>query len=280
MIIGVIGGSGLYDWNVAQSSQLLVETPFGGPSGPITRLSIGPNEILFLPRHGQGHVFSPSEVNYRANVYALKQLGAQTLLSVSAVGSLQPQIPPGMFAFPDQYIDMTKGVRPNTFFGSGIVGHLDFADPTCASLRAFIIQIAKQLGLAVHEGGVYVCIEGPQFSTRAESHLYRTWGASLIGMTAMPEARLAREAGLAYQTVALVTDYDCWNNEKEAVSAQAVLEVLEKNVANARKLVMGFAESSLPDFGSEYRGNTRRALVTAVEKWPLKAREIIETLTS
>jgi 5'-methylthioadenosine phosphorylase len=245
-IFGVIGGSGLYEIEgVTRVEEVRVETPFGPPSDVIVRGVLGETTMLFLPRHGQGHRLAPHEINFRANVCALKKLGATHLLSISAVGSMKENIAPGDFVVVDQFIDLTKR-RASTFFEDGIVGHVGFADPVCEHLSAALAEAADHAGARVHRGGSYVCIEGPQFSTRAESNLYRSWGVSVIGMTAMPEAKLAREAELPYALLALATDYDCWHASEEDVSVEAVIEVLRRNVATARRTIAELSHA-LPD---------------------------------
>ncbi len=271
MNIGIIGGSGLYSFDEKLES-IHIKTPFGDPSGPIQTTLVGSNRIYFLPRHGQGHRISPTEINYRANIYALKKLGVTCVISVSAVGSMREEIYPGHFVLPSQYIDMTQGQRPATFFGGGIVAHASLADPTCRTLCEHIWSCAKKLGITVHKGGTYVCIEGPQFSTRAESHLYRSWNipekVSVIGMTALPEVRLAREAGLCYQTVATATDFDCWNSDAEAVNLESVLRVLQQNVETSRQLVREVIGSNFPACASGCRGSINDSIVTQKALWP------------
>ena len=248
--IGVIGGSGLYEAGALDDAQQIsVASPFGEPSGPVT---MGTNEglrISFLARHGAGHRLPPSAVNYRANIDVLKRCGATDLLAVSAIGSLREQLAPGHFVVPDQFIDRTEG-RARSFFGAGLTAHVSLADPVCPRLAAAAAAAAKAAGAKVHRGGCYVAIEGPQFSTRAESELYRQWGADVIGMTAMPEARLAREAELPYAVLAMVTDYDCWRvDEKgrgEAVEAAQVLAVMHANVERARAALVRLARA-LPE---------------------------------
>jgi 5'-methylthioadenosine phosphorylase len=245
-VLGVIGGSGLYDIpGLADVTEVRVETPFGPPSDVIVQGHLGDTRLLFLPRHGRGHRIAPHRINARANVCALKKLGATQLLSISAVGSMKEEIPPGDFVVVDQFIDLTKG-RTSTFFDDGIVGHVGFADPVCPALSSALAAAAERAGARVHRGGTYVCIEGPQFSTRAESHLYRSWGVSVIGMTAMPEAKLAREAELPFALLALSTDYDCWHETAADVSVEAVLAVMGENVTKARRTVQELAPA-LPD---------------------------------
>jgi 5'-methylthioadenosine phosphorylase len=265
-VLAVIGGSGLYDIpGLTDVDEARVETPFGPPSDSIVRGRLKGTTLLFLPRHGRGHRIPPHEIDSRANICALKKLGATHLVSISAVGSMKDAIAPGDFVVVDQFIDLTKG-RTSTFFGDGLVGHVAFADPVCADLSAALAGAARRVGARVHEGGTYVCIEGPQFSTRAESQLYRSWGASVIGMTAMPEAKLAREAELPYALLALATDYDCWHQAEEAVTVEAVLKVLGENVARARRAV-GELASALPDPArSRATGALAAALMTSRER--------------
>jgi 5'-methylthioadenosine phosphorylase len=242
MILGVLGGSGLYDLDgLSDPRTEEVSTPYGAPSAPIVSGSIGPARLLFLPRHGRGHRFSPSEINYRANVFALKSLGAERILSVSAVGSLRQGLAPGDFVLPDQFIDKTYR-RASTFFGDGVVGHVGFAEPTCASFCAAVAAAAARGGKRVHRGGTYVCMEGPQFSTRAESLLHQSWGADVIGMTGATEAKLCREAEVCFASLALVTDYDAWHAEEAAVTVEAVIAVLRANVAGAQDVIRRLGE--------------------------------------
>lgn len=234
--LGIIGGSGVYQiGEVAKLVEHPLTTPFGDPSDKIAELTLHDgSQFFFLPRHGKGHRFLPSEVNYRANIHALKQLGVTHLLAISAVGIMQEAIRPGEMVIPDQIFDRTKGVRPSTFFGEGIVGHVTFADPFCKTFSNFLGDVSDTTGAKVHRGGTYVCMEGPQFSTRAESRAYRQMLApSVIGMTALPEAKLAREAELCYAMLALATDYDCWNEKEEDVSVDAIMAVLRANSALA-----------------------------------------------
>jgi 5'-methylthioadenosine phosphorylase len=236
-MIGILGGSGLYDLDgLVDVHETTLDTPFGAPSAPIVRGRIGSVELAFLARHGRGHTFSPSTVPYRANIWALKSLGCQWVVSVSAVGSLREDIAPGDVVLIDQFIDRTKG-RPSTFFDHAPVAHISFGDPIAADLREVLMQAARSEGASVHDGGTYVCMEGPAFSTRAESELYRSWGAHVIGMTNLPEAKLAREAEMAYATLAMVTDYDCWHPAHGNVTVEAVIETLRNNVELARRIV-------------------------------------------
>jgi 5'-methylthioadenosine phosphorylase len=236
-IVGVIGGSGLYQMSEIEGlREVEVKTPFGKPSDRLIRGRLGNVEIVFLPRHGKGHRWLPTEINFRANIFALKKLGVGQIISVSAVGSLRQEIAPGHLVVPDQFIDRTTQ-RPSTFFGRGLVAHVSLADPFCQELSAALIDAARSEGAQVHAAGTYVCMEGPQFSTRAESHLYRSWGAHVIGMTNLQEAKLAREAEICFATLALATDYDCWNENAGDVEIEHVLTVLKNNVALAQRTI-------------------------------------------
>jgi 5'-methylthioadenosine phosphorylase len=259
--LAVLGGSGFYELpGLTDVIDKVVETPFGAPSGPVREGRLGDTRVLFLARHGAGHRLLPSEVNYRANVHALKQLGARRLLSVSAVGSLRAGIAPGDLVLPDQFIDKTHR-RETTFFGGGVAAHVAFNEPVCPALSAEAAAAIAEVGAVTiapaardvvpvpgrapgfHRGGTYVCMEGPQFSSRAESLLHRSWGADVIGMTAATEAKLAREAGLCFALLALSTDYDAWNPAEEAVHTQAVIDVLHANIARARAVVAALARA-------------------------------------
>jgi 5'-methylthioadenosine phosphorylase len=245
-VLGVLGGSGIYEIEALTSVEPIdVDTPFGKPSDAIVRARLGDTTLLFLPRHGRGHRIPPHSINYRANVCALKLLGAEQLVSLSAVGSLREDIRPGDAVIVDQYIDLTKR-RISTFFEGDVAAHVSFADPVCSALAGALASAARRAGATVVEGGSYVCMEGPQFSTRAESRIYRSWGASVIGMTALPEAKLAREAELPYATLACVTDYDCWHETEAPVTVEAVLAVLAQNAALAKRIVVELA-AALPD---------------------------------
>ena len=232
-----IGGSGIYQMDgLSGTEEVEVETPFGAPSDSIVLGTLEGTRVAFLPRHGRGHRFSPTEIPVRANIYALKELGVERIVSISAVGSLQEGIEPLDMVVPDQLIDRTRS-RANTFFDDGIAAHISFADPFCDVLRGVLVGAARESTGTVHDGGTYVVIEGPQFSTRAESELYRSWGASIIGMTALPEAKLAREAEICYSTLALVTDFDVWHQTEEAVSVELIVANLMKNVEASRKVI-------------------------------------------
>jgi len=240
--VGVIGGSGLYEMEGLESvTRVDLETPYGHPSGTITIGSLRGVRVAFLPRHGRGHVFSPSEVPARANIWGLKLLGVSHLLSISAVGSLREEMRPRDVVIPSQLLDRTKGVRPATFFGEGIVAHIAFAEPFCPVLRRLAVDAARSAGARAHDGGTLVVMEGPQFSTKAESHFYRQIGGDLIGMTALPEAKLAREAEMCYCTVAMVTDYDCWHESEESVSVEMIVANLHANVDKAKAIVADVA---------------------------------------
>jgi 5'-methylthioadenosine phosphorylase len=236
-VLGIIGGSGLYDLpGLTGVRRETVRTPFGQPSDAIVLGRLGEQEIAFVARHGAGHRLSPSEVPYRANLHALKQLGATRVISVSAVGSMKEEIAPGHLVLPTQFIDRTVA-RPRTFFGEGIVAHVAFAEPVCPQLHEHLDGACFAAGATVHAKGTYLCIEGPQFSSKAESESYRALGVEVIGMTAMPEAKLAREAELCYATIALATDYDCWREGHEAVTVAQVVETMHRNVATAREVL-------------------------------------------
>jgi 5'-methylthioadenosine phosphorylase len=277
--LGVIGGSGLYQLDgLRDVAEVDLDTPFGKPSDVIVRGTLdNGTRLLFLPRHGRGHALSPHEINYRANVAAMKKAGATHLLSISAVGSMKENIAPGHLVVPDQFIDLTKK-RTSTFFEDGIVGHVPFADPTCKLLAAAVADAADRTGAHVHRGGTYVCMEGPQFSTRAESRLYRTWDVSVIGMTAMPEAKLAREAELPYATLSLATDYDCWHDAHDAVTIDQVLATMKRNIGFARQAIVEVS-ASLPDPAKSIAHDAaRHAVVTSPSAGSAEARARIAWL--
>lgn len=236
--IGIIGGSGIYSIpgvEIVKSSR--VETPFGDPSAEVTFGTMHGMDLVFIPRHGEGHRFTPSEVPYAANIYAMKSLGVETLISFNAVGSLKEEIEPRHFVVPDQLFDRTKGIRRSSFFGEGVVAHAAFGDPYCGNLRNILVKAVANAGAVVHDGGTLVVMEGPAFSTRAESLFYRAQGFDLIGMTTLPEAKLAREAGICYGTLAMSTDYDCWHQSEEAVTVEMVIRVVKDNVEMAKKVL-------------------------------------------
>lgn len=276
--IGIIGGSGLYEMEGLEDVQEVgVSTPFGAPSDALIQGRYAGRTLIFVPRHGRGHRFLPSEVPYRANIWALRSLGVEWVISLSAVGSLEEDVRPGEICLPDQFIDRTWG-RPSTFFGEGIVGHLGMADPICPSLQEVVWSIRQAAGVPFHRGGAYVCIQGPQFSTRAESFLYRGWGARVIGMTNATEARLAREAELCYVTVALVTDYDCWHETEQEVTVEAVLAVLQKNVDTAKRIIQAAVRSVPRERTCPCKQAARYAIMTAPDLIPPETRRRLELL--
>lgn len=273
-ITGIIGGSGLYELEGFEvRERRAVETPFGAPSDELVIGELEGRPLAFLPRHGRGHVVSPSNLPYRANIFAMKSIGVTRIISVSAVGSMKEEIVPGHVVLVDQFIDRTVS-RARTFFEDGIVGHVGFADPVSEPLRKILVEAAASVeGVTSHDGGTYVCIEGPQFSTRAESNLFRSWGVSVIGMTNLPEARLAMEAEIDYATIALSTDYDCWHTEHDAVTVDAVIETLKKNVANAKKILRAAIlaiPTETPDWPA--RKALTHAVMTAPDKIPAETR--------
>ncbi len=271
--VGVIGGSGLYQIEGMQAAtEVEVSTPFGRPSDSVVVGELAGVRIAFLPRHGRGHRISPTEVNARANVYALKSLGVERIISVSAVGSLREDIHPLDLVVPDQIVDRTVS-RLRTFFGDGLVVHVGMAEPYCPQLREMLIRAAEGTGRTVHRGGTYLCIEGPQFSTRAESRFYRQWGADVIGMTAMPEARLAREAELCYSTLALVTDYDVWHESEEPVTVEQVVANLTRNVDAAKETLRSLLTMLPAERGCSCGSALANSIVTAADRIPPEARE-------
>ncbi len=261
--IAVIGGSGLYEMDgLEQVRETRVSTPFGRPSDAVILGTLSGRRVAFLSRHGRGHRISPSMINYRANVYALKSLGVTRIFSVSAVGSMKELIHPGHMVLPDQFIDRTTR-RLSTFFDQGLVAHVTFADPVCHALASQLGEAARSMGATFHVGGTYLCIEGPQFSTKAESSLYRQWGVDVIGMTNATEAKLAREAEICYATLALVTDYDCWHQSEEPVSVKAILSVMHANVAQAKDLLRSAIQEAGGPRGCPCATALRHTIVTA-----------------
>ena len=276
--VGVIGGSGLYDIEgLTAARSIRVRTPFGAPSDAITVGSLEGIQVAFLSRHGRGHLLNPSGINYRANIFALKSLGVSHVISVSAVGSMKESIQPGDVAIPDQFIDMTKR-RVSTFFDQGIVAHVAFGEPVCAELRQALLSAGERVGAKLHRSGTYLCMEGPQFSTKAESRLYRQWGVDVIGMTNMPEAKLAREAELCYATMALVTDYDCWHETEEAVTVEAVLGTLHRNVALAKQILRAVMPSFADPIDCPCHRALDHAILTAPNRIPSAARKKLSLL--
>jgi 5'-methylthioadenosine phosphorylase len=277
--LGVIGGSGLDELEqLSDIEELEMTTPFGAPSDAIIAGTIGSTRLLFLPRHGRGHRIAPHRINYRANVLALKMAGAEQILSLSAVGSMQEDIHPGDMIVVDQFIDRTRH-RIDTFFDDdGVVAHVEFAEPIDAQLARSLAGAAKQVGATVHEGGVYLCMEGPQFSTRAESQLYRSWGVSVIGMTNLPEARLAREAELPYATLAMATDYDCWHEGHDAVTVNAIIAVMQRNVAKAKEIIVALAQAVPDPAGRPAASALAGAIITRPDSISAAARDKLRPL--
>lgn len=277
--IGILGGSGLYDMpGLTHRREQVVDTPFGSPSDAVLLGTLGGEELAFLPRHGRGHRYNPSEVNYRANIYALKSVGVEWIISVSAVGSLQEQVVPGHVVVIDQFIDRTKS-RHTTFFEGGVVGHVSFGDPVCNTLRGYLLAAANEAGATVHDGGTYVCMEGPAFSTRAESNLYRSWGGRVIGMTNLPEAKLAREAEISYATLAMATDYDCWHEGHDNVSVDQVIAVLKANVS----LAQGIIAAAVPRIAAHQgpapaAGAMENGIMTAPDRIPADRRAALQVI--
>lgn len=266
--IGIIGGSGLYDMaDVTEREEVKVTTPFGEPSAPYLLGTLRGKRVAFLARHGGGHRVSPSELNFRANIFGMKMLGVEYILSASAVGSLKEEYRPADIVIPDQFFDRTKG-RPSSFFGRGLVGHVGFAHPFCKILSGIAYDTGKKVGAAIHTGGTYVCMEGPQFSTLAESQLYRSWGMDIIGMTNLQEAKLAREAEICYTTIALVTDYDCWHPNHDSVTVEMVMSTLSKNAATAQQIIAGAVERLPFERTCECASALKYALVTRPEMIP------------
>lgn len=270
--IGIIGGSGLYQMEaLTDIEEVRVETPFGDPSDAIILGTLDGTRVAFLARHGRGHTLMPSELPFRANIYAMKSLGVEYLISASAVGSLKEAAKPLDMVVPDQFIDRTRN-RISTFFGEGLVAHIAFGDPVCPNLAKLVTDAVDSLELpdvTLHRGGTYVCMEGPAFSTKAESNLYRSWGATVIGMTNLPEAKLAREAEIAYATLALVTDYDCWHPDHDSVTVEMVIGNLQKNAANAQRVireVVNRIATAPPE--SEAHSALKYAIITPLDKAP------------
>ncbi|HEY6838751.1 MAG TPA: S-methyl-5'-thioadenosine phosphorylase [Geobacteraceae bacterium] len=278
-IIGVIGGSGLYEMEgLTGIEHITLDTPFGKPSDEYVTGELNGVRLVFLPRHGKGHRFLPSEVNYRANIYGMKKLGVERIISVSAVGSMREEIVPGHIVIPDQFIDRTKGIRKDTFFGNGVVAHVQFADPVCTELSADLFEAARLAGATVHRGGTYICMEGPAFSTRAESHMYRGFGASVIGMTNLTEAKLAREAEICYGVIALSTDYDCWHDAHEDVSVEAVIAIIKQNVAMAKNIIRHAVGRIAGERGCPCREALKFAVISDPKLIPVETRENLDLL--
>ena len=281
-VIGVIGGSGLYEIEgLTDVREVALDTPFGEPSDAFITGKLEGAKMVFLPRHGRGHRLLPSEVNYRANIYGMKSLGVEQIISVSAVGSMKEDIVPGHIVVPDQFFDRTQGKRASTFFGQGIAGHVQFADPVCSPLSNILADAARTVGATVHEGGTYLCIEGPNFSTRAESNIYRGWGVDIIGMTNLPESRLAREAEICYGTIALATDYDCWHDSHDDVSVEAVIAIIQQNVATAREIIKIAVENIVKlrqHRDCECASALKYAIMTDQSLFPVETRQALEPI--
>jgi 5'-methylthioadenosine phosphorylase len=276
--IGIIGGSGLYDMpGLVERSELSIETPFGPPSDALILGALSGKRVAFLSRHGRGHRRMPTELNFRANIYAMKLLGVERILSVSAVGSLKQELAPLDIVLPDQFVDRTTG-RESTFFGDGLVAHISFADPICPDLLEQVHRASHKAGIASRKGGIYICMEGPAFSSRAESNLYRSWGMDIIGMTNLQEAKLAREAEICYVTIALVTDYDCWHETHESVSADMIIGNLLKN-CQAAQAIIAQTVKDLPDAKNCQCGDALKyALITDKALVPGETRRKLECI--
>lgn len=277
-IIGVIGGSGLYEMDgLKVLEEVHLETPFGKPSDVYIMGHLEGQKVVFLSRHGRGHRVSPSEINYRANIWGMKKLGVEAVVAVSAVGSMKEAIVPGHMVIVDQFFDRTRG-RASTFFTDGIVAHVGFADPLCGSLRELLIKAGQAVGATVHEKGTYLCMEGPQFSTRAESNVYRQWGMDVIGMTNLQEAKLAREAEICYATIALSTDYDCWHESHEDVTIEAILDVLRRNVETAKKMIRWTLQNLVSKKSCECGQALKNAILTDRSVIPVETKKKLEII--
>ena len=276
--IGIIGGSGLYRMEALENArEVPVQTPWGDPSDAYVVGRIAGREVAFLARHGKGHSIMPSNLNFRANIYGLKSLGVEYILSFSAVGSLQEPLKPNYFVIPNQFFDRTRG-RISTFFDEELVAHITFAEPICKTLADVVEEACRTVGVIVHRGGTYCCMEGPAFSTKAESHLYRRWGFDVIGMTNLQEAKLAREAEMSYCTVAMVTDYDCWHEEHDSVTVEMVIECLTKNAENAQRVALE-AIRNIPEGPCPYASALKNAILTDRNAIPDHIREKYSLLT-
>lgn len=280
--IGIIGGSGLYKMEALKDvEEVTIDTPFGAPSDAIILGTLDNTRVAFLARHGRNHTLLPTELPYRANIYAMKSLGVEYLISASAVGSLKEEVKPLDMVVPDQFIDRTRN-RISTFFGEGIVAHITFGEPVCTKLAAVLADAVESLQLpdvSLHRGGTYVCMEGPAFSTKAESHLYRSWGATIIGMTNLPEAKLAREAEIAYATLALATDYDCWHPDHDSVTVEMVVANLHRNATNAQKVIQETVRrlTETPPESSAHSA-LKYAILTPLDKVPAATKQKLELL--
>lgn len=277
--IGIIGGSGLYNMEGMEiGEERGIKTPFGDPSNKMLIGKLDGIPVAFMPRHGRGHKINPSEINYRANIYAFKTLGVSQIISVSAVGSMKEELDRGHVVIVDQFVDRTRN-RPYTFFEKGVVAHVSFADPVCHNLIDILYDAAKKAGATVHKGGTYICIEGPMFSSRAESNLFRSWGVDVIGMTNYQEAKLAREAEICYAAMAMVTDYDCWHKAEESVDALAVVRVMQKNVAVAQKILkVAIPVAAAASGGCCCNKALENAIVTDPKLIPAEAKQRLEPI--
>jgi len=280
MKVGIIGGSGLYNLKELEKvDKVQMETPFGKPSSDFLTGEVHDIPVIFIPRHGLGHVLMPTEIPFRANIWGLKRLGVTHLISVGAVGSLKEEIIPGHMVFPDQFIDLTRH-RTSTFFGNGVVAHVQFGDPVCPKLSEKLVQAAQAVGATIHLGGTYICMEGPAFSSRAESLLYRSWGADVIGMTNAQEAKLAREAEMAFASIALATDYDCWHISESEVNVEDIIKVMHENVETARRIIVETLRNLPPDFPNSQQDALKFALITEKSKIPQKTSSDLNLLLS
>ncbi len=280
MKVGIIGGSGLYNLKeLDKVNNIQIDTPFGKPSSDFLTGELHDIPVVFIPRHGIGHVLLPTEIPFRANIWGLKKLGVTHLISVGAVGSLKEEIIPGHIVFPDQFIDLTRH-RTSTFFGNGIVAHVQFGDPVCPKLSEKLVQSAQTVGASIHLGGTYICMEGPAFSSRAESLLYRSWGADVIGMTNAQEAKLAREAEMSFASIALATDYDCWHVSESEVNVDDIIKVMHENVETARRIIVETMRNLTPDFPNPQQDALKFALLTDKSKIPQKTRNDLDLFIS
>lgn len=277
--IGVIGGSGLYQLEgIKKIDELELTTPFGSPSAPFVVAELNAKEVVFLPRHGKHHQINPSQINYRANIYGMKKLGVEKIISVSACGSLKEELKPLDFVIPDQFVDRTNQARKYTFFDQGLVVHAGFAKPICQQLAKELKTAADRAGVAVHQGGTYINMEGPQFSTLAESNLYRSWGMDIIGMTNLAEARLAREAEICYVSLAAVTDYDCWHPDHDSVTVEVILNNLRKNVENSKRVLSEFINLLSEERNCPCKEALKYAIVTQGEFIPQETKQKLDII--
>ena len=280
MKVGIIGGSGLYNLKELEKvEKVQLDTPFGKPSSDFLTGEVHNIPVIFIPRHGLGHVLLPTEIPFRANIWGLKKLGVTHLISVGAVGSLKEEIIPGHIVFPDQFIDLTRH-RTSTFFGNGVVAHVQFGDPVCPKLCEKLVKAAQVVGATIHLGGTYICMEGPAFSSRAESLLYQSWGADVIGMTNAQEAKLAREAEMAFASIALATDYDCWHISESEVNVEDIINVMHENVETARQIIVETLRNLPPDFPNSQQDALKFSLITEKSKISQKTRSDLDLLLS